>query len=190
MKTWYNYKGWKLFFKAGDEVLILYLFKVNHYRPDHVVHTPRRCKGQHFLLICSSCIKRGSHMRQTIHNIIATCSVVAEVNHDVGRWCTQTHQLGSHSKVTEELSHLTPIEQNDIEKLLLEFQYLFPNIPNCTTNVFYDNEVGSAWPCRKYPYRVNPIKLQYLWKEIEYNYADVRHYRATLYIVSGAVSVY
>ena len=54
------------------------------------------------------------------------------------------------------------------EKLLFEFQYLFPEVLSCTTCIFHDVEVGSAQPCRQHPHSINLIKLQYLWKEIEY----------------------
>ena len=66
------------------------------------------------------------------------------------------------------LSHLTPEEQSDIEKMLFEFRHLFLDVSSCTTCIFHDVEVESAQPCRQHPYRINPIKLQYLWKEIEY----------------------
>ena len=49
-------------------------------------------------------------------------------------------------------------------QLVLE---LFPDVPSRTKCVFHDVDVG-AMPIKQNPYGVNPIKLQFLMKEIEY----------------------
>ena len=57
-----------------------------------------------------------------------------------------------------------------MENLLLEFRQIpvFPDVPSCTTYIYHDVDVGSALPCKQHPYRVNPVKLQYLCNEVEY----------------------
>jgi len=41
-------------------------------------------------------------------------------------------------------------------------------VPGCTNCVYHDVDVGTALPCKQHPYRVNPIKMEYLKTEIDY----------------------
>ena len=94
----------------------------------------------------------------------AVCSVATEVDNDVNRGPKLTN-----SEILQNLQrkifHLT-VEKKDMKNLLLEFQQIFPDVPSCTTCTYHDVDVRSALPCKQHPYRVNPVKLQYLWKEV------------------------
>ena len=41
-------------------------------------------------------------------------------------------------------------------------------MPGCTTCTYHDVDVGTARPCKQYPYRVDPITAQHLKAEIDY----------------------
>ena len=66
------------------------------------------------------------------------------------------------------LSHLSQSQRQDLEKLLLEFEHLFPDVPTRTDQIYHDVDVGNADPVKQHPYRLNPKKQQYLKEEIKY----------------------
>ena len=66
------------------------------------------------------------------------------------------------------LSHLSESQRQDLEKLLLEFKHLFPDVPTRTDQMYHDVDVGNAEPVKQHPYRLNPSKQKYLKEEIKY----------------------
>ena len=42
------------------------------------------------------------------------------------------------------LSHLSEIQRQDLEKLLLEFEHLFPDVPTRSDQIYHDIDVGYA----------------------------------------------
>ena len=66
------------------------------------------------------------------------------------------------------LSHLSQSQRQDLEKLLLEFEHLFPDVPTRTDQIYHDVDVGNADPVKQHRYRLNPKKQQYLKEEINY----------------------
>ena len=66
------------------------------------------------------------------------------------------------------LSHLSESQSQDLEKLLLEFEHLFPDVPTRTDQIYHDVDVGNADPLKQHPYRLNPSKQKYLKEEIKY----------------------
>ena len=66
------------------------------------------------------------------------------------------------------LSHLSESQHQDLEKLLLEFEHLFPDVPTRTDQIYHDIDVGNADPVNQHPYRLNPSKQKYLKEEIKY----------------------
>ena len=66
------------------------------------------------------------------------------------------------------LSHLSQSQRRDLEKLLLEFEHLFPGVPTRTDQIYHDVDVGNADPVKQHPYRLNPKKQRYLKEEIKY----------------------
>jgi len=54
-------------------------------------------------------------------------------------------------------------------QLINNFIQIFSDVPSTTNVVCHDVEVvGDATPCEQHPYRVNPLKLQAMQKEIKY----------------------
>ena len=91
-----------------------------------------------------------------------------EVNDDKGIRESKLTNSEALQNLQKKISHLKVNEQEDIKKFLLEFQHLFPDVPSRTTCMYHDVDVGSAPPRKQHPYRVNPLKLEYLHKEIKY----------------------
>ena len=82
------------------------------------------------------------------------------------------------------LSHLSQSQRQDLEKLLLEFKHLFPDVPSRTDQIYHYVDVGNADPVNQHPYRLNPSKQQYLKEEIKYLSRTTSLNRAT---VAGAL---
>ena len=56
------------------------------------------------------------------------------------------------------LSDLSESQRQDLEKLLLEFEHLFPDVPTRTDQIYHEVDVGNA----------DLIKQKYLKEEIKY----------------------
>ena len=52
--------------------------------------------------------------------------------------------------------------------LILEYEHLFPDIPTRTDQIIHDVDIEGSKPIKQRPYRMNPMKLQYPRKEIQY----------------------
>ena len=55
-----------------------------------------------------------------------------------------------------------------MSSLLSQFADLFPDVPGRTNLVCYDVDVRGATPIKQHPYCTNPVKLEFLRKEVEY----------------------
>ena len=65
------------------------------------------------------------------------------------------------------LDHLILDEQADMKQPLLKFQKVFGDVPSITTCSYHDVDVEEAIPIKQHPYRMNPIKLQHMRKEVD-----------------------
>ena len=72
------------------------------------------------------------------------------------------------NNLKDKLHHLSASEQEEMTQLMLQFVELFLDVPGMTECVFHDVDVGDATPIKQHPYRLNPNKLKYLRKEVEY----------------------
>ena len=69
----------------------------------------------------------------------------------------------------DKFHHLSPDEREDMIQLVNDFIQVFSDVPSTTNVVCHDVEVvGDSTPCKQHPYRVNPLKLQAIQKEIDY----------------------
>ncbi|KAK3090056.1 hypothetical protein FSP39_008860 [Pinctada imbricata] len=66
------------------------------------------------------------------------------------------------------LGHLTVHQKEEVHQLMREYTTIFPDVPKKTNASHHDVIVGDASPIKQHPYRLNPIKLQYMRKEIQY----------------------
>ena len=164
MKAWYDQKARKRSFKVGDEVLILLPVqgqplqarysgpftierKINDI--DYIVHTPGRRKEKRLCHInMLKLYQERKSEEETMPSSVAVCSaVVAETSHDMVGDAPKLTNSESFQDIQKKLSHLTPEEQADMRKLLLEFRHLFPDVPSCTNCIYHDVDVGNAAPC-------------------------------------------
>ena len=67
------------------------------------------------------------------------------------------------------LSHLSESQHQDLEKLLLEFEHLFPDVPTRTDQIYHEVDVGNADPIKQHLYRLN---LNTYKEEIKYLLED------------------
>ena len=66
------------------------------------------------------------------------------------------------------LQHLSPSQQVQLSSLITDFTDLFPDVPQQTTLVSHDVDVGNARPIKQHPYCANLVKLEAIRREIEY----------------------
>ena len=68
----------------------------------------------------------------------------------------------------DKLKHLDSNKKENLKLVINKYEHLFSDSPTQTNVLFHDVDVGDASPIKQHPYRVNPIKQQYLEKEITY----------------------
>ena len=183
MKTWYDRRARKRTFKVGDKVLNLlpvqgqplqaryggpFTIERKLNDVDDLVNTPSRRKEKRLCHVNLLKLYQEREPEGTRATCRAVCSTSVEVNDDKGIREPKLTNSEVLLNLQKKVSHLKINEQEDIKKLLFEFQHLFPDVPSRTTCVYHDVDVGSAPPHKQHPYRVNPLKLKYLHKEIEY----------------------
>ena len=66
------------------------------------------------------------------------------------------------------LSHLDLVKRNDLKQLFHEYEHLFPDIPTKTDKIFHDVDIDGSKPVKQHPYRMNPVKQQYLREKNQY----------------------
>ena len=175
-------KARKRSFNVGDKVLILlpipghslqakysgpYTIEKKINDVDYVVCTPDRRKEKRLCHI--NMIKlyqtRDPEPQEALGNTVCMATAVCKE-------AIETSPRLPNSKILanpqEKLAHLSIDKQRDVEELLIEFKHLFPDVPGCTKSIYHDVDVGTAQPCKQHPYRVNPIKMEYLKAEIDY----------------------
>ena len=68
----------------------------------------------------------------------------------------------------QKLSHLSFVKRNELKQLIHESEHLFPDIPTTSDKIFHDVDLDGSKPVKQHPYRMNPVKQQYLREEIQY----------------------
>ena len=59
----------------------------------------------------------------------------------------------------QKLTHLSSDKRLELKQLILEYEYLFPDIPSRTDKIYHDVErIGGSKPVKQHPYRKNPVK--------------------------------
>ena len=184
MKRWYDKHAKRRSFDVGDEVLILLPIpgdplqakysgpytihrKVNEV--DYIIDTPGRRKQQR---LCHINMLKLYKRRNNNNTVSKSCATVTTVHVEGERDREKNGPKLSNSEILKnldtKLSHLTTTEKVEMEQLLKEFQQVFGDVPKRTTCIYHDVDVGEASPIKQHPYRINPIKLDQMRKEIEY----------------------
>ena len=69
----------------------------------------------------------------------------------------------------QKLSHLDSDKRLELKQLVLEYEHLFPDIPSRTDKIYHDvDTIEGSKPVKQHPYRMNPVKQQYLREEVRY----------------------
>jgi hypothetical protein len=189
MKVWYDRKARSQEFKPDDEVLLLLpqlghalqtkfcgpykvLKKLNSV--DYLIHTPDRKKSKR---VCHVNMIKPYHVRATPVSCVNVnengCQIENSVNDDVIQLSKMLPSpvLNSEAmlKIAEKLCHLSEKQQCDVTQLFSEFDKLFSDVPGRTTRLEHDIVLlEGTTPIKQHPYRLNPIKLAALQKEIDY----------------------
>ena len=67
----------------------------------------------------------------------------------------------------QKLSHLD--RDKRLEGLILQYEHIFPDIPSRTDKIYHDVDIiDGSQLVKQDPYRMNPVKQQYLRDEVQY----------------------
>ena len=73
------------------------------------------------------------------------------------------------SNLDTKLSHLNASQKKQMSSLIRKYESLFPDVPTRTTAAVHDVVINiDSPPIKQHPYRLNPIKLEHLRKEVQY----------------------
>ncbi|XP_052093704.1 uncharacterized protein LOC127729824 [Mytilus californianus] len=194
IKIWYNKDARDRVFEPGDKVLV-FLPVPGHPLPakycgpytieskindlNYTVKTPGRRKQNR---VCHIHMLKPYVERTNEYESkpVATLAMVKlENNHDKpdvieppfsSKTMDQTVRL-KNSKILSNLdskfAHLSFDRREKIKALVFSFKNLFPDVPNKTTAVCHDVDVGDASPIKQHPYRLNPLKHEFMRQEIK-----------------------
>ena len=189
MKTWYDKRAKSRSFKVGEKVLVLLpipqqplqaryfglytvIQKVNDV--DYIVDTPDRWKSQRLCHI--NMLKKYQDRESKSASNVATACVVQTVHQDDQETAYDTmvsdFALLCNSDVLDNLDkklcHLTSPEREEMVKAITEFSNILPDVPGRTACALHNVDVGDATPIKQNPYHVNPKKLEFMRKEVDY----------------------
>ena len=68
----------------------------------------------------------------------------------------------------KKLSQLDQTQRDEVNLLILDYEHLFPDILTRTDQIYHDVDIEGSKPIKQHPYRMNPMKLQYLREEVQY----------------------
>ncbi|KAK3092929.1 hypothetical protein FSP39_008989 [Pinctada imbricata] len=194
MKTWYDKDARNRVFKPGDKVLVFlpipgHPLQARYFGPyeieskisdvNYVVKTPGRRKEKR---VCHVNMLK-EYFDRSDRNSVKPVSTLANVNtlencvepecneETVEKDFPQSVRLKNSEILTNpevKLGHLTVHQKEEVHQLMREYTTIFPDVPKKTNASHHDVIVGDASPIKQHPYRLNPIKLQYMRKEIQY----------------------
>ena len=72
------------------------------------------------------------------------------------------------ANLDQKLGHLAKEQSSEIADLIHEFSDIFSDTPSRTDAAVHEIDVGDAKPIKQHPYRVNPLKMEHLKKEVNY----------------------
>ena len=85
--------------------------------------------------------------------------------HKTDPTCSKLQNSDILKDLDKKLSHLDQTQRDELKMLILEYQHLFPDIPTRTDQIYHDVDIEGSKPINQNPYRMNPMKLQYLRDE-------------------------
>ena len=82
--------------------------------------------------------------------------------------CSKLQNSDILKDLESKLSHLAQTQRNELKMLILEYEHLFPDIPTRPDQIYHDVDIEGSKLIKQHPYRMNPMKLQYLREEVQY----------------------
>ena len=192
MKRLYDLKVQKHSFKPGDKVLVLLpvpgnVLKARHQGPyeverkvselDYVIKTPGCRKSTQFCYL--NMLKpyfdrsRSDQVLVVNHNTARSSQNFGELSDfkmeplDDNEYKPKPNNSDILLNLDRKLEHCLS-NKAELSEMILKYTGLFPDVPSKTNLVQHDVDVGDARPVKQHPYRVNPLKLKQVRKEIEY----------------------
>ena len=184
MKTWYDQKARERSFQPGDCVLALlpvhgsplearycgpYTVLEKSNDVSYIISTPERRKSRR---LCHINMLKRYHCQSDLEEKPTALTTVIQqeqvVEPDTNGEVMRLSNSEILTNLDEKLKHLSPPEKTQIESLLHEFMAIFPDAPGITTAAVHAVDVGEAVPIKQHPYRVNPVKRDYIRKEMAY----------------------
>ena len=177
-------------FKSGDKVLALLPIpgrplQARYFGPytvekkasdlNYIITTPDRRKQKqlcHINMLKEYIDRDSSNVAQV--NVISTdpqkqsemnCEEMncEEMNfHKNDPTCSKLQNSDILKDLDKKLSHLDQTQRDELKILILEYEHLFPDIPTRTDQIYHDVDIEGSKPIKQHPYRMNPMKLQYL----------------------------
>ena len=185
MKTWYDKKARDRCFRVGEKVLVLlpipqHPLQARYCGPyvvtkkisdlDYVIDTPDRHKARR---LCHVNMLKKYHGKETHSATVCAFQNADETEQEtaldeVDEGYVVFRNSDALRDLTNKLSHLSTSEGEEMAALVTEFSDLFSDVPGRTNCVHHHVDVGDAVPIKQNPYRVNPHKLEFLKKELDY----------------------
>ena len=192
MKVRYDENAQDRNFEPGDKVLALlpipgHPLQARYFGPytvdkklsdvNYIVNTPGRRKQKQLCHInmLKKYIDRDS-------NVISSVNIVNSVPHEQNQMDSDDMNFeksdNSLSKLQnsdilqnldQKLSHFDEDKSLELKQLILDYEHLFPDIPSRTDKIHHDVDIiADSKPVKQHPYRMNPVKQQYLREEVKY----------------------
>ena len=193
MKRLYDRKIQKRSFNPGDEIIVLLsvpgnVLKARYQGPyeverkvselDYVVKTPGRRKSTQFCHI--NMLKPYFDRSRSDQVLIVNCNIVGGSQNlgelgdfkmeplDDNEYKPKLNNSDILLNLDRKLEQLELSKKAELSEMILKYTGLFPDVPSKTNLVQHDVDVGNAMPVKQHPYRVNPLKLEQMRKEIKY----------------------
>ena len=185
MKAYYDTKAKTRSFNPGDQVLMLtpmigqpmsakytgpYEVVAKLSELNYIVKTPDRRKSQR---VCHINMLK-PYIPRLVQSAIAPVNTVSKVEIElpkVERKLAESklHNSESLKDLDNKLAHLPNCEKSSIKGLIFENIDLFNDIPRKTHLIRHDVIIDeNVTPIKQHPYRVNPIQLEHIRKEVDY----------------------
>jgi hypothetical protein len=194
MKQRHDLHARERYFQPGDQVLALLPIpgrplQARYFGPytvdkkisgvNYVINTPDRRKSQQLCHV--NMLKQYFERDSSNTHVVSLVTLVPlDIHSDDGidrdTKNSENSESGStrltNAEILEDLDskleHLDSLEREQLKQLIYEYKHLFPDIPTRTQKIYHDVDVGDATPIKQHPYRTNPVKHEYLRKEIKY----------------------
>lgn len=197
MKQWYDKNVKNRVFKPGDKVLVLFPIRENplqarYFGPyeveskmgdvNYVIKTPGRRKSRqlcHINMLKEYMERNGENVPKPVCSstpadvvqgtdveLDGPSDTPTEVKHK--EYSMKLQNSDVLENLEQKFSHLSGKQQVEMTELVKDYGSIFPDTPSRTNAAFHDIDVSDTPPIKQHPYRVNPLKMEYLKKEINY----------------------